>query len=84
MTSIAVRKSGGASIVSIPKVVLKTLGIKVGSRLNLSIEDNKIVLSPVEEELTLEALLEGSPAERLVMTDEDKEWLGMLPAGKEI
>ncbi|WP_448218853.1 hypothetical protein [Endozoicomonas sp. 2B-B] len=29
MTSIAVRKSGGASIVSIPKAVLKTLGIRV-------------------------------------------------------
>ncbi|WP_257274338.1 AbrB/MazE/SpoVT family DNA-binding domain-containing protein, partial [Endozoicomonas sp. SESOKO4] len=60
MSSIAVRKSGGASIVSIPKAVLKTLGITVGSKLNLSIEDNKIVLSPVKEELTLEALLEGS------------------------
>ncbi|WP_257281542.1 MULTISPECIES: AbrB/MazE/SpoVT family DNA-binding domain-containing protein [unclassified Endozoicomonas] len=84
MSSIAVRKSGGASIVSIPKAVLKTLGITVGSKLNLSIEDNKIVLSPVKEELTLEALLEGSPTERLVMTDEDKEWVDMLPVGKEV
>lgn len=58
MSSIAVRKSGGASIVIIPKVVLKTLGIKIGSRLNLSIEINKIVPSTVKEELTLEALLE--------------------------
>ncbi|WP_252178146.1 AbrB/MazE/SpoVT family DNA-binding domain-containing protein [Endozoicomonas sp. 4G] len=84
MSSIAVRKSGGASIVTIPKAVLKTLGITIGSRLNLSVEDNKIVLSPVKEELTLEALLERSPAERLAMTDEDKEWMDMLPAGREI
>ncbi|WP_257252656.1 hypothetical protein [Endozoicomonas sp. SESOKO3] len=41
-------------------------------------------MSPVKEELTLEALLEGSPTERLVMTDEDKEWVDMLPVGKEV
>ena len=57
MTAIAVRKSGGANIVSIPKPIIKTLGLHVGSKLDLSIKDNKIVLTPIEEELSLEALL---------------------------
>lgn len=84
MTAVAVRQSGGANIVSIPKAIVKTLGLHVGSKLDLTIVDNRIVLTPVTEELTLEDLLEGSPKECFSMTDEDREWVNARPMGKEV
>lgn len=84
MTSIVVRQSGGANIVSIPKAVVNTLGLHVGSKLDMSINDNKIVLTPITEELDLQALLEGSPKECFNVTQEDQEWLDAKPVGKEV
>lgn len=83
MTHLAIRQSGGANIVSLPKAVLKTLGLHVGSTLNLSIIDCKIVLTPVVEKQTLDELLVGSPKEKIQLTSEDWEWLDESPIGKE-
>ena len=84
MTHLAIRQSGGANIVSIPKVILKILGLHVGSRLDLEIVDHKIVLTPVAETQTLEDLLAGSPREKLQLTSEDREWFDVKRVGKEI
>jgi len=84
MTQVAIRKSGGANIVSIPKAILSSLDLHVGSALELSIEENRIVLTPAFEEQTLDELLAGSPKENLVMTDEDREWEKVISVGKEI
>jgi len=84
MTSLAIRQSGGANIVSIPKAVLKVLGLHVGSSLDLSIENNKIILTPIKEEPSLEELLAGSPKKRLALKKEDNEWLHEKNLGKEI
>ena len=84
MTTVAVRQSGGANIISIPKTIVKMLGLHVGSRLELSVVNNQIVLIPADEELTLEALLKGSPKECFAVKDEDREWLDAAPIGKEI
>ncbi|MEQ1974354.1 AbrB/MazE/SpoVT family DNA-binding domain-containing protein [Xenorhabdus sp. SGI240] len=58
--------------------------LHTGSKLDLSIQDNKIVLTPIEEELTLESLLAGSPKEYFTVTDEDREWINANPVGKEV
>ena len=84
MTHLAIRQSGGANIVSIPKVILKTLGLHVGSTLDLAIIDRRIVLTPITETQTLDDLLAGSPKEKLQLIQEDREWLNIDPAGKEI
>ncbi len=84
MTAVVIRQSGGANIVSIPRAIVKTLSLHTGSKLDLSIQDNKIVLTPVEEELTLEALLAESPKECFFITDEDKAWIDASPIGKEV
>lgn len=84
MTAIAVRQSGGANIVSIPKAIIKTLGLHVGSKLDLSIKDNQIVLTPIEEPLSLEALLAGSPKESFAISKEDRQWIDAKSRGKEI
>lgn len=84
MTQLTIRQSGGANIVSIPKTVLTLLDLHVGSTFNLSVVEGKIILEPVIEDVSLEALLAGSPKERLVTTKEDDAWLNAKPVGKEI
>jgi len=84
MTAISVRQSGGANIVSIPKAIIKTLGLHVGSKLDLSIKDNKIVLTPIDKAQSLEDLLAGSPKACFKVTEEDKVWIDAKPAGREI
>lgn len=83
MTAIAIRQSGGANIISIPKAIVKTLGLQVGSELDLSIEDNKIVLTPIKK-TRLEDLLAGSPKACFEVTEEDREWIDTKPIGKEV
>ena len=84
MASVSIRQSGGANIVSIPKAIVKTLGLQVGSKLNLSIKDRQIILTPIDEKITLESLLGGSPKEHFEIKEEDKEWLDMPAVGKEV
>jgi len=84
MTAVAVRQSGGANIISIPKAIVKSLGLEVGSKLDLSIIDDRIVLTPIRDELTLNQVLEASPKEYLTARDEDKEWLDSPSQGREL
>ncbi|MCX7119425.1 MAG: AbrB/MazE/SpoVT family DNA-binding domain-containing protein [Legionellales bacterium] len=83
MSHLVIRQSGGANIVSIPKAILKTLELHVGSKLDLSVVNNKIVLTPVIKKQTLEDLLEGSPKDKLAFNKEDKEWLDDSAVGRE-
>ena len=84
MTTVTIRQSGGAEIVSIPKAIGKTLGLGVGSKLDLTIEDNKIILAPAEEVVSLDELLAASPKSAFKITDEDRDWLSAAPVGKEL
>ena len=83
MTRLSIRQSGGANIVSIPKAILKSLDLHPGSSLELSIKDHQIVLTPVQDEVTLATLLAGSPQKNLAKIPEDSEWLNSQTAGKE-
>ena len=84
MTTVVVRQSGGAEIVSIPKAIGRALGLHVGKELDLSIVDNKLVLDPVVENTSLEELLAYSPHDRFRILDEDREWIDAKPVGKEV
>lgn len=84
MTRLAIRKSGGASIISLPRTVLKIVGLDIGSELELTLEDNRIILTPVGKAFTLDELLAGSPKGKLTLSDEDKEWVEQKPRGKEL
>ena len=85
MTTVSVRQSGGAEIITIPKSVGRALGLHVGSELALSVIEGKIVLDPAPEDTpTLEDLLAGSAPEDLSLTEEDLEWLSIKPVGREL
>lgn len=51
------------------------ISLHAGSKRDISVQDNKIELTPVEEELTLEDLLVESSKECFAITDEDSGWL---------
>ena len=68
---------------SIPKAIVRTLGLQVGSKLDLSIENNKIVLTPIKEKITLKMLLDASPKSCFEITSEDQHWIGAKSVGNE-
>ncbi len=72
METLTIRKSGNANIVSIPKTLLKTLGLGEGDKLNVEIKDSKIILSPYDN--TLQSLLQDSAPASFEMLEEDIEW----------
>ena len=74
MTTVSVRQSGGAEIVTIPKSVSRALGLHVGSELLLSVIEGKIVLDPAPEDTpSLGDLLAGNSSDNLALTEEDRE-----------
>jgi antitoxin MazE len=57
----SIQKWGNGTGVRIPQKVLKAANLHVNQSLNVSIQDNAIVLTPIKESagLTLEAMMEG-------------------------
>lgn len=84
MSSLSLRQSGGANIVSIPKKILQMLNLHTGDKLDIHIEDSKIILTPRIEELSLEQMLADSPKSSFKLSDEDREWMHDKPKGKEL
>lgn len=84
MSSLSLRQSGGASIISIPKKILQMLDLHIGDKLDISIKDNKIILKPVHDTSTLQQLLAESPKESFKVLDEDQSWMTDKPKGKEL
>lgn len=84
MTSLTIRKSGNAQIISLPKLLLEQIGVGIGDRLDATLQDGKIILEPRKvKELTLEKILEGITPETY-QTEEDREWMEMRSVGKEL
>ena len=84
MPSITIRKSGNANIVSLPKALLEQLGVGIGDRFDVVLQDDRIVLSPAKSQRpTLEELFAGVTPE-MFQTEEDIEWLEMPSVGKEL
>ncbi|WP_415906910.1 AbrB/MazE/SpoVT family DNA-binding domain-containing protein (plasmid) [Neptuniibacter sp. QD72_48] len=85
MTTVALRKSGGSTIVSIPKKVMDVLGVAAGASLDLTVEGGKVVMTPIKEpEITLESLMVGYTSEDFKPTSEEREWIDAAPVGNEI
>lgn len=80
---LTIRKTGGASVIALPKAILRSMNLDNGSKLSYSIEDGAIVLRPVEEnkKLTLEQLLDGVADGEYY---DDSGEFDTPPAGKEL
>ena len=78
-----IRKWGNSAGTILPAAILREAGLEIGDALDARVVEGKVVLSPVENDLTLEELLAGSPRENLRITDEDREWIDSPGVGKE-
>ena len=84
MHTTSLRKVGGSVMLAVPPALLDVLELRAGARVNLGIEEGRLIVAPrTRPSYTLEELLaqcdETAPAD-----DEDRAWLDAKPVGKEL
>lgn len=86
MTTVTLRRWGGAVAVSLPKKVLALLELEAGAEVSVAIEDGKVVLAPIKPRLSLAQLVKEQAAldRRAVPGLRDQDWLEDARLGKEI
>jgi antitoxin ChpS len=87
MTTVNVRKQGGAAVVTIPANMLKMLHIDVGSTLELDVANGVLTARPAtaKRRYTLEELLQGVTPKLMAQVNADTAWArDGKPVGKEI
>ena len=69
MTTVSIRKQGGAAIVTIPAALLRQLNVEVGSSLDLVVTDGALTARPASpakpRRYTLKELLRGATPKKM-------------------
>jgi len=83
---LLIKKWGNSLGVRIPKSVAEAGRLKVDQEIMIEAVSGKIIITPLTQmkEYSLDDLLSQCPPKSLVLDEEDKEWLGAKPVGKEI
>lgn len=84
MAVSTLRNVGGSVMMAIPKPLLETLGLSANAKLDVTVEDGRLIAIPkARPKYTLDELVaEWTPwPER---TAEEQEWLDMPSVGNEI
>ena len=82
-----IQKWGNSQAIRLPKAILETASLKENEQVQILAKRNTIIIKKAEKKRTHKTLAErlkdwdGKPYE---LTDEDREWLDMKPAGKEV
>ncbi|HEV8145025.1 MAG TPA: antitoxin [Bryobacteraceae bacterium] len=85
MPSVTLRKSGGAVVMAVPRKILELVQLEVGSKVDLTVENGRVVISPERRpRYTLTELLSKCRPGDLAPHKRDREWLRDPPRGKEI
>jgi len=64
--------------------MLEVAGIALEDKVNIEVKTGKLVMTLIDETMTLEDLLAGSPKESFKALDEDQNWIDAKPIGREI
>ena len=85
MPTVALRQVGGSVAMVIPPAFLQALNLSVGSKVDLSLSEEKLVINPVRPKVkySLEELLNQSEFES-ARTEESQIWLDAPQVGNEI
>ena len=80
MRRSTLRAVGGSISVTLPRQMLRALGLAAGASVSITVEGGRLVLSPVRPRYTLAELLEG-----LALGDlpTDAQWENAAPSGHE-
>jgi antitoxin ChpS len=78
MVAVDIRKQGGASVITIPSVILKSLHLEVGERLELEVQESGFVARPSsslkKKRYTLAELLQGATPENMKALNDATDW----------
>lgn len=80
MHTATLRAVGGSVSVTLPRQMLRTLGLAAGASVAVTLEDGRLVLSPTRPRYTLDQLLSGMKPGDMPA---DKPWSDTRPTGKE-
>ena len=84
MHSTSLRKVGGSVMLAVPPALLDLLNLGIGARVDIGIEDGRLIVAPrTRPSYSLDELLaqcgETAPAD-----DGDRAWLDARPVGNEL
>ena len=84
MSTVTLRTLGGSVVMAVPKQILRMMHLEAGSRVDLNVENGKMVVAPkVKPHYTLTELLAQCSEKNMALTQEDHEWFNAKPVGKE-
>ncbi|MBV1920508.1 MAG: hypothetical protein KUG73_07475 [Pseudomonadales bacterium] len=78
-----IRKWGNSAGAILPAAALIKAGIALGDTVEVNVCDGQITLKQASPKYSLEQLLKASPASKVKLDDEDREWINETPVGKE-
>ena len=84
MYTANLRKVGGSVMLAVPPAILDLLHLEAGATVGLAVDGERLVVHPqTKPKYTLDELLAqcDSPA---AITEEDRAWLDLPPAGREL
>jgi len=80
MHTATLRTIGGSVSVTLPRQLLRTLGLDAGARVAVQVEDGRLVLSPAKPRYSLDELLKGM---RKGDMPKAEGWDDLPPVGRE-
>lgn len=81
MHTATLRSVGGSVSVTLPRQLLRTLGLAAGASVAVTLEDGRLVLSPARPRYSLSELLEGMKPGDMPTA---KGWAEAKSAGREV
>ena len=78
------RRVGGSIMLAVPPAILDLLHLRAGSAVGIAVEGERLIVQPqTKHRYSLEDLLAQCDADAPI-TEEDRAWLDMPPAGREL
>ncbi len=84
MHTTHLRRVGGSVMLAVPPALLDLLNLGIGAKVDIGIEDGRLIVAPRERpRYTLDELLAQCDEDSVVSAD-DRPWLDSRPVGKEL
>jgi antitoxin ChpS len=84
-TTATLRTLGGSVVIAVPKRILELIHIGPGSKVEMNVENGRLVVQPLlKPKYKLADLLAQCKPSDFKLTAEDRAWLDARPVGKEV
>lgn len=83
MYTARLKKVGGSVMLAVPPAVLKMLALSPDSEVGMAIDNGCLIIKPQKRPHYLLAELLAQCDPHAEMSEEEREWVGAFPVGKE-